>query len=55
MHVRLRNVLYHQRSIEVPGTDHLAIRRRHKAPVVVHTGDGVRAAQLLVVVLGDIA
>jgi hypothetical protein len=42
-------------SIEVPGTDHLAIRRRHKVPVLVHAGDGVRAAQVLVVVLGDLA
>lgn len=55
VHVRLGNVLDHDRDIKLPGTHRLVVRGRHEPAVVVHECDGVDRAQMLVVLLRDIA
>ena len=51
MHVWLRNILDHNRNVEIPSADRLIVRRGHKAPVFVNECDGVDRTKMLVVFL----
>ena len=54
MHMRLGNILDHNRDVPVPGTDCLVIRSGDETLVVVDEGDCVHRAQMLVILLRDL-
>ena len=55
MHIRLGNILDDDRNIIIPRADRLVVARRHEPAVLVHKGDRVDGAEVLVVFLRDLA
>lgn len=53
MHIRLGDILDHDRDIIVPRTNRLVVTRRHESSVLVNKGDGVDRPEMLVVFLCD--
>lgn len=53
MHVRLGDVLDHDRDIIVPCTNRLVVTRRHESSIFVNERDGVDGSKMLVVFLCD--
>lgn len=54
MHVRLGNVLDHDRNVVIPTSNGLIIGGGHEAPVLVNERDGIDRSEMLIVCLGDL-